>query len=175
MGVSAAAPLRDAFGRQAPAPLPDPTSTRSLDAHLARSRPQVESESILVAIRSLPAGAPVTVWDVALKDWPKAMVPAAAMRVTDDLENLVARHPLREGQPVLAVQLVRAEAADGAAVKPVEVVSSDVGVNAENVGQHVGSGARIRANVEVDLTTGFVSECRCEAAKLVGEVVGAER
>ena len=95
-----------------------------LDAHLARSRPQVESESILVAIRSLPAGAPVTVWDVALKDWPKAMVPAAAMRVTDDLENLVARHPLREGQPVLAVQLVRAEAADGAAVKPVEVVST---------------------------------------------------
>lgn len=95
-----------------------------LDAHLARSRPQVESESILVAIRSLPAGAPVTVWDVALKDWPKAMVPAAAMRVTDDLENLVARHPLREGQPVLAVQLARVDAEEAAAAKPVEVVST---------------------------------------------------
>ena len=48
-----------------------------LDAHLAAARPQVESDSILVAIRALPAGAPVTVWDVALKDWPKALVPAA--------------------------------------------------------------------------------------------------
>lgn len=94
-----------------------------LDAHLARSRPQVESESILVAIRSLPAGAPVTVWDVALRDWPKAMVPAAAMRVTDDLDNLVARHPLREGQPVLAVQLARVDG-DQTAAKPIETVST---------------------------------------------------
>lgn len=78
-----------------------------LDAHLAASRPQVESDSILVAIRALPAGAPVTVWDVALKDWPKALVPTAAMRVTDGLEGLVARQPLREGQPILAVQVER--------------------------------------------------------------------
>ena len=95
-----------------------------LDAHLAQSRPQVESESILVALRSLPAGSPVTVWDVGLKDWPKAMVPAAAMRVTDDLDNLVARHPLREGQPVLAVQLTRIDGAEGTTTKTVEVVST---------------------------------------------------
>lgn len=78
-----------------------------LDAHLAASRPQVESDSILVAIRALPAGSPVTVWDVALKDWPKALVPAAAMRVTDGLDGLVARQPLREGQPILAVHVER--------------------------------------------------------------------
>ncbi len=87
----------------------------ALDTHLAQARPQVESESILVALRALPAGAPVTVWDVGLRDWPKAMVPSSAMRVTDDLDDLVVRHPLREGQPILAVQLGRV---DAAAVEP---------------------------------------------------------
>lgn len=92
-----------------------------LDTHLAQARPQVESESILVALRALPAGSPVTVWDVGLRDWPKAMVPSSAMRVTDDLDNLVVRHPLREGQPILAVQLGRAEASADAVARPLAV------------------------------------------------------
>ena len=96
----------------------------ALDIHLAQAKPQVESESILVALRALPAGAPVTVWDVGLRDWPKAMVPSSAMRVTDDLDNLIVRHPLREGQPILAVQLGRADAAAVEAVaRPLAVAS----------------------------------------------------
>jgi hypothetical protein len=93
----------------------------ALDTHLAQVRPQVESESILVALRALPTGAPVTVWDVGLRDWPKAMVPSSAMRVTDDLDNLVVRHPLREGQPILAVQLGRADATAEIAARPLTV------------------------------------------------------
>lgn len=81
-----------------------------LDAHLARRKPQVECEPIFVALRSLPQGAPVTVWDVALKDWPKAMLPAAALRAHDSFDGFVLRHAIREGQPLLAVQLVRADA-----------------------------------------------------------------
>ena len=42
MGVSAAAALRVGLVRQAPAPLPDPNSTRSLDAHLASLRSELE-------------------------------------------------------------------------------------------------------------------------------------
>ena len=96
----------------------------ALDTHLAQAKPQVESESILVALRGLPAGAPVTVWDVGLRDWPKAMVPSSAMRVTDDLDNLIVRHPLREGQPILAVQLGRADAAAVESVaRPLAVAS----------------------------------------------------
>jgi hypothetical protein len=96
----------------------------ALDTHLAQAKPQVESESILVALRALPAGAPVTVWDVGLRDWPKAMVPSSAMRVTDDLDNLIVRHPLREGQPILAVQLGRADAtAVEAVARPLAVAS----------------------------------------------------
>ena len=96
----------------------------ALDTHLAQAKPQVESESILVALRALPAGAPVTVWDVGLRDWPKAMVPSSAMRVTDDLDNLIVRHPLREGQPILAVQLGRTDAAAvEAAARPLAVAS----------------------------------------------------
>jgi Flp pilus assembly protein CpaB len=53
------------------------------DAHVARTRPQVESEPIFVALRSLPQGAPVTVWDVALRDWPRAMLPESALRAED--------------------------------------------------------------------------------------------
>lgn len=81
---------------------------RTLDVHLAQRQPRVESEPIFIALRSLPSGAPVTVWDVALRDWPKAMLPAAAMRPRDSFEGLVLRHPLREGQPILSVQLVKA-------------------------------------------------------------------
>ena len=80
---------------------------QALDVHLAQRRPQVESEPIFVALRSLAQGSPVTVWDVALRDWPKAMLPTTAMRAEDSFEGCVLRHPLREGQPLLKVQLVR--------------------------------------------------------------------
>jgi len=83
----------------------------------------VESEPIFVALRGLPQGAQVTVWDVGLRDWPKAMVPGTAMRPNDSLEGLIVRHPLREGQPVLSVQLGRAVTGDGgqlASVIPLE-------------------------------------------------------
>ena len=79
---------------------------RVLDVHLAQSKPQVECEPIFVALRSLPQGVPVTVWDVALRDWPKAMMPTAAVRVNDTFAGCLLKHPLREGQPLLTVQLL---------------------------------------------------------------------
>lgn len=81
---------------------------QALDVHLAQKKPQVESEPIFVALRSLPQGSPVTIWDVALRDWPKAMLPMTALRAEDSFEGCVLRHPLREGQPLLTVQLMRA-------------------------------------------------------------------
>lgn len=86
---------------------------RVLDVQLAQRRPQVECEPIFVALRSLPQGSPVTVWDVALKDWPKAMLPGSALRASDSFEGFVLRHAIREGQPLLAVQLVRSDALGG--------------------------------------------------------------
>ena len=80
---------------------------RVLDVHLAQRRPQVECEPIFVALRPLPQGASVTVWDVALKDWPKAMLPSSALRAGDSFDGFVLRHAVREGQPLLAVQLIR--------------------------------------------------------------------
>jgi hypothetical protein len=47
------------------------------------------------------------VWDVALKDWPKAMLPSSALRAGDSFDGFVLRHAVREGQPLLAVQLIR--------------------------------------------------------------------
>jgi hypothetical protein len=81
---------------------------QALDVHLSQKKPQVESEPIFVALRSLPQGSPVTIWDVALRDWPKAMLPTTALRAEDSFEGCVLRHPLREGQPLLSVQLMRA-------------------------------------------------------------------
>lgn len=78
---------------------------RLLELHLERQRPQVESEAIFVALRSLPGGAAVTVWDVALKPWPRATVPASAIRSIESYDGLTARLPLREGLPLLASQL----------------------------------------------------------------------
>jgi len=78
---------------------------RTLDVRLAQSKPHVESEAIFVALRSLPQGSPVTVWDVALRDWPKAMLPATALRASDTFSGHVLKHPLREGQPLLSIQL----------------------------------------------------------------------
>lgn len=88
-----------------------------LDVWRAQAKPVVESEPIFVALRSLQQGSPVTVWDVGLRNWPKAMLPADAIRAQDSFEGCVLRHPLREGQPLLSLQLVRptgeAAAADG--------------------------------------------------------------
>lgn len=91
---------------------------RALDVHLSQAKPQVECEPIFVALRSLPQGVPVTVWDVALRDWPKAMLPSTALRVTDSFEGCLLRVPLREGQPLLSAQLVKPEAKAPAASDP---------------------------------------------------------
>ena len=101
---------------------------RVLDVHLAQRKPQVECEPIFVALRTLPQGSPVTVWDVALKDWPKAMLPAAALRAKDSFEGYVLRHAVREGQPLLALQLVRSDAmgAGAATVMSGEAFTSPV-------------------------------------------------
>ncbi|MFM8635931.1 MAG: SAF domain-containing protein [Planctomycetia bacterium] len=82
---------------------------RALDVHMAQAKTQVECEPIFVAIRPLPQGSPVTIWDVALRDWPKAMLPTTALRAEDRFEGMILKHPLREGQPLLSVQLVKAE------------------------------------------------------------------
>lgn len=76
-----------------------------LDVHLSQRKPVVESEPIFIAMRSLPSGSPVTVWDVALRNWPKAMLPTTAMRVEDSFDGMRLKMPLREGQPLLSVQL----------------------------------------------------------------------
>ncbi|MFM7245575.1 MAG: SAF domain-containing protein [Planctomycetaceae bacterium] len=86
---------------------------RVLDVQVAQRRPQVECEPIFVALRPLPQGSPVTVWDVALKDWPKAMLPTSALRAGAAFEGYVLRHAVREGQPLLAVQLVRSGSGEG--------------------------------------------------------------
>jgi hypothetical protein len=83
---------------------------RALDVHLAQAKPQVECEPIFVALRDLAQGSPVTIWDVALRDWPKAMLPTTALRADDRFEGMLVKHPVREGQPLLSVQLVAAEA-----------------------------------------------------------------
>lgn len=91
---------------------------RALDVHLAQAKPKVECEPIFVAIRSLPPGTPVTIWDVALRDWPKAMLPSTALRAHDQFEGMILRHPVREGQPLLSVQLAQADAATAPAAEP---------------------------------------------------------
>jgi hypothetical protein len=97
---------------------------RAFDVHLAQSVPQVESEPIFVAIRSLPKGSPVTIYDVALREWPKAMLPSTALRANTIFDNMVLRHPLQEGQPILSLQLAQVSpepAAQIAATVPASV------------------------------------------------------
>ena len=91
---------------------------RTLDVRLAQSKPRVESEAIFVALRSLPQGSPVTVWDVALRDWPKAMMPSTALRASDTFSGHVLKHPLREGQPLLSIQLAPAGPGSQPAAEP---------------------------------------------------------
>jgi hypothetical protein len=94
---------------------------RMLDLHLAQAKPQVESEPIFVALRPLPQGSPVTVWDVALRDWPRAMLPSTALKASDSFEGSVLKYPLREGQPLLSVHLLPTTAATAAAAATEEV------------------------------------------------------
>ena len=80
---------------------------RALDVHIAQNVPQVESEPIFVALRTLPEGSPITIYDVALRDWPVAMLPATALRSNATFDGFVLRHPLHEGQPILSLQLAK--------------------------------------------------------------------
>ncbi|MEX0688782.1 MAG: SAF domain-containing protein [Pirellulales bacterium] len=84
---------------------------RVLDVHLAQAKPQVECEPIFVTLRPLAQGAPVTVWDVALRDWPRAMLPSTALRAADSFTGSLVKYPLREGQPLLSVHLTPIEPA----------------------------------------------------------------
>ncbi|MFM8804584.1 MAG: hypothetical protein ACKOK8_11860 [Planctomycetia bacterium] len=61
----------------------------------------------------------MTVWDVALRDWPKAMMPATALRAHDTFSGRLLKHPLREGQPLLSIQLLPS----GQASQPVQEAS----------------------------------------------------
>jgi hypothetical protein len=110
---------------------------QALDVHLAQAKPQIEQEPIFVALRSLPQGSPVTVWDVALREWPKAMLPTTAMRATDSFDGLVVKYPLREGQPVLSVQLARtpASSAGPLAAQPPQAVEHPATIPSERVVQ----------------------------------------
>jgi hypothetical protein len=98
-----------------------------MDVWRTQGKPLVESEPIFVALRSLPQGSPVTVWDVGLRNWPKAMLPASAIRAEDAFEGYVLRIPLREGQPLLGAQLMRP---DGMPVSGVGGSPSDYGTGA---------------------------------------------
>jgi hypothetical protein len=110
---------------------------QALDVHLAQAKPQIEQEPIFVALRSLPQGSPVTVWDVALREWPKAMLPTTAMRATDSFDGLVVKYPLREGQPVLSVQLVRTppSSAGPLAAQPQQAIEHPATIPSERVAQ----------------------------------------
>jgi hypothetical protein len=83
---------------------------RAYDLYREQAVPKVASVPVFVAIRSLPVGAPLTIYDIALKDWPVAMLPASALKADARLEDLIVKHPLREGQPVLSLQLTAAAA-----------------------------------------------------------------
>ncbi len=111
---------------------------RFIDVTRTRAKATVECEPIFVAIRDLPAGNPVTVWDVKLRDWPKAMVPQAALR-PDSFEGIawpeghVARLSLREGQPVLRSHLQATVAELPPAVQQPVVVAAQPAVDEEPV------------------------------------------
>ena len=81
---------------------------RALDVHIAQNVPQVESESIFVALRSLPKGSPVTIYDVALRDWPVAMLPTTALRSDATFDGVVLRHPFVRVSPFFLFNLRKA-------------------------------------------------------------------
>lgn len=80
---------------------------RFLDMRRQVAQPTVECEPIFVATRGIAAGDPVTVWDVSLKDWPKATAPADALRIDDSLEGQFAIRTVREGQPLVRSSIGR--------------------------------------------------------------------
>lgn len=91
---------------------------RFLDSHRQSEQLTVECEPIFVAARGIAAGDPVTVWDVSLKDWPKATAPADALKIDDSLDGHYAIRTVREGQPL--VHSVIAKHVPRAASFPVE-------------------------------------------------------
>jgi hypothetical protein len=101
---------------------------RFLDLRREAEHPTVECEPIFVAARGIAAGDPVTVWDVSLKDWPKATAPSDALRMDDSLEGQFAIRTVREGQPLLRSNIAREAArSDPAGREPAAVGPATVG------------------------------------------------
>lgn len=95
---------------------------RFLDLRREAEHPTVECEPIFVAARGIAAGDPVTVWDVSLKEWPKATAPSDALRIDDSLEGQFAIRTVREGQPLLRSNIARQAARGGpTAIEPTAV------------------------------------------------------
>ena len=63
-------------------------------------------------------------WDVALRDWPKAMLPAAALRPRDSFDGMVLKHAIREGQPILSVQLMKLSTAGDSQIAEATAVTA---------------------------------------------------
>ena len=79
-----------------------------LDVRLAQAKPKVESEPIFVALRSLPQGAAVTVWDVALRDWP-GWQPQDEATLAQEVRRAAYEVIKRKGATNHAIGLVTAE------------------------------------------------------------------
>ncbi len=67
---------------------------------------QVEMESIVVAMKDVPMGDPVSLQLVKLEEWPKDKVPKGAITKLEDVENRRPKARIFAGSPILENQLL---------------------------------------------------------------------
>lgn len=101
----------------------------SLEA-AAPSRPV--TVGVLVAVRDLSGGSPLSAGDVALAQLPPSVVPAGALRLTADAVGRTLAAPVRRGEPLTDVRLVGARLVDalpsGLVASPVRLADPAVAV-----------------------------------------------
>jgi len=109
---------------------------------------QVELESIVVAMKDIPMGDPVSVQLVTLEEWPKDKVPKGAITKVEDVENRRPKARIFAGSPILENQLLGKGVLDQGAS---DAIPKGMRVIAVKVNDVSGGASLIRPGDRVDV------------------------
>ncbi len=102
---------------------------------------------VVVAVKDISIGTPLTKENLSLADWPKANLPKGAFHDIALLENRIAVTQLAAGQPILAVEL----AAPGSGAGLVALIPPGRRAMAVRVDEVTGVGGFVLPNTSVDI------------------------
>ncbi len=118
-----------------------------MDRKQVQVSPQIETETIYVALKNIHVGDTITADLVELQEWPSDKIQPGAIR---DIEEVLGHRPrtqIYQGDPILAAKLISADAPD----TPTEQIPAGYRVFAVRVAEDTGTAGLARPGDRVDV------------------------